>query len=439
MKETYTPAAGNAKQKTTANRERTEERTGWEQRLENGRLTVQLPLPMIEALADTSDVIERMSREVGLLIAKAVLDDEVERKAGARHARTPEAPYRWGAEDGYLVFGGQKVPLERPRLRQGGKEVRLEAYGRLNAPPRMEGAVDHLVVRGVSTRNYQGAVEGFLDSYGIRKSSVSRHFVAASAKQLAELCERPLSALKLAVIVLDGKVYEEATIIVGLGIDETGRKHVLGLWDGATESAETAGGLLKDLHRRGLDLEREYLFVIDGSKALARAIRAQFGAEALVQRCQLHKRRNVKDHLPKKWQGVAEQRLKVAYGLREYEEAREALQKTVHWLRTLSEGAARSLEEGLEETLTLHKLGLPDVLRKTLSSTNVIESCFSHVQHLTRNVKRWRDAQMVRRWVGGMLLVAEKKFRRVRGHKSMPLLLNVLCPQSAVAVRAVEA
>lgn len=435
MRERYTESVGNAKQKTAANKER----AGWAHSLENGRLTVQLPLPLAEVLASSADVIERMSCEVGLLLAQAVLNDEVARKAGRPYAQAPDAPYRWGHEAGFLRFGGQKVPLRRPRLRAGDKEVPLETYARLNAPPRMERAVTNLVVRGVSTRNYAGAVRGFLDSYGIQKSSVSRHFVAASAKQLADLCERPLSALKLAVIVLDGKVYREATLIVGLGLDEAGRKHVLGLWDGASESAEVAGGLLADLHRRGLDMEGPYLFVLDGSKALAKAVRTRFGAGALIQRCQLHKRRNVLEHLPKKWQGVADQRLKVAYGLKDWAEASEALRKTVKWLRTIHEGAARSLEEGLEETLTLHRLELPDVLRKTLASTNVIESCFSHVQHLTRNVKRWRNAQMVRRWVGGMLLVAERKFRRIRGYKSMPLLLNALLPQSVVAVKSVGA
>jgi transposase-like protein len=399
-------------------------------------LTVQLPLPVLEALANTSEVIEQMSRDVGRLIARAVLEDEVERKAGTRYGRTPGRPYRWGSEPGYLVFGGQKVPLDRPRLRQGRQEVPLEAYGRLQAPPRMEQAVSNLVIRGVSTRNYAGAVAGFLDSYGIEKSSVSRHLVAASAKQLAELCERPLAGLKLAAIILDGKVYRETTIVVGLGLDETGQKHVLGLWDGGTESADVVGGLLKDLVRRGLDPARKYLFVLDGSKALAKAIRAQFGADALIQRCQLHKRRNMAEHLPKRWQGVAEQRLKAAYGLREYEAARAELQRTVGWLRTISEGAARSLEEGLEETLTVHRLRLPDVLRRTLSTTNVIESCFAHVQHLTRNVKRWRNGQMVRRWVGGMLLVAERRFRRIRGYKSLPLLLNALLSQGDVVVLA---
>ena len=433
MPKDYPQPAGKGKPRTTAP---IRKELGWTERLETGRLTVQLPLPLLEALTDTSEIIEQMSREVGLLIAKAVLEDEVVRKAGPRHSRTAQAPYRWGGEQGYLVFAGQKVPLRRPRLRCAGREVPLDSYALLSAPARMAQAVDRQVVRGVSMRDYHGLVQGFTDSFGIQKSSVSRHFVAATAQQLAELCERPLEQLKLAVIFLDGKVYKEATVIVGLGLDETGRKHVLGLWDGATENAETVGGLLKDLQRRGLDLGRKYLFVLDGSKALAKAVRSFFGAGALIQRCQLHKRRNVLEHLPPKWQGMAAQRLKVAYGLRDYKEARAALQNTVKWLRTVSEGAARSLEEGLEETLTLHKLKLPEVLRQSLSSTNIIESCFAQVTHLTRNVKRWRDGQMVRRWMGGMLLVAEKKFRRIRGHRSMPLLLNALLPQRAVAVRS---
>jgi transposase-like protein len=338
-----------------------------------------------------------------------------------------------------VVFGGQKLPLRRPRLRHKGQETQLESYALLNAPRRLQAPVLSLMLAGLSTRQYEPAVNGFLESYGIQRSSVSRHFMAASAKQLAELCERGLGELRLVVIVLDGKQYTQGTVIVGLGIDEGGHKHVLGLWDGATENAAVVQGLLGDLERRGLDLGRRYLFVLDGSKALAKAVRAKFGAGALIQRCQLHKRRNVKAHLPEKWQGQAEQRLKAAYGMRQYQEARQELEKTVAWLRTIHEGAARSLEEGLEETLTLHKLGLPELLRQSLSSTNVIESCFSHVQRLARNVKRWRNAQMVRRWMGAALLAAEKRFRRIRGHKSLPLLVQALCPGSAVAVGSVGA
>jgi transposase-like protein len=392
---------------------------------------------MLEILASTADALEQIAGQACLVVAKALLDDEVERRAGPRYARRGPGPYRWGQQQGHLVFGGQKLPLRRPRLREDGKETELESYALLSAARRLQAPVLSLILAGLSTRNYERAVDGFVESYGIQRSSVSRHFVAASAKQLAELCERPLGELKLVAIVLDGKEYTQGTVIVGLGIDEEGHKHVLGLWDGATENAVVVQALLGDLERRGLDMQRRYLFVLDGSKALAKAVRAKFGAGALIQRCQLHKRRNVKAHLPEKWQGQAEQRLKAAYGMRQYEEARQELGKTVEWLRTIHEGAARSLEEGLEETLTLHKLGVPELLRKTLSSTNVIESCFSHVQHQARNVKRWRNAEMVRRWTGAALLAAEKKFRRIRGHKSLPLLLQALCPQSAVAVGSI--
>ena len=435
MKRSYLDAEGKDRTKTAAIRER-QIRYG---EMKEGLLTLQVPLPILEIMDSTRDVLTEVSLEVGRVIAQALLDDEVAQRAGVKHGREPGLAYRWGREGGHVVMAGQKVPLRRPRLRAEGQEVVLSRYGAMKAAERMEGAVTRRLINGVSTRKYGQVVEEVAEGFGIAKSSVSRQFVAATAKQLAELCERPLGNLNLAAILIDGKVYGDLTVIVALGIDQEGRKYALGIWDGATENTTTVTALVKDLERRGLDLKAQYLFVVDGAKALAKGIRSTFGEASLIQRCQLHKRRNVAEHLPAKWQNVAEQRLKVAYGMKSYAEAEEALRKTVAWLRTISEGAARSLEEGLEETLTLHKLDLPDVLRRTLSTTNAIESCLSQVEDLSGRVKRWRSVQMIRRWVGGMLLVAEGKFKRIRGHKSLPVLMDSLLPNGAVAVRAVGA
>jgi transposase-like protein len=363
-----------------------------------------------------------MAQEVGLLIAQAVLEEEVQRKI----ASNPGSLYRWGFEPGSVVLGGQKLPIRRPRLRQQGREVPLESYDYLRDSGRLQQAVHGQVVRGLSTRNYANALEETGRSWGLRRSSVSRQFKVISAQQLAELCARPLGDLRLVALLIDGKVYKEQTVVVALGIDETGHKHVLGLWDGATENAAVCQALLDDLLRRGLDPQRRYLAVLDGSKALAKAVKQTLGTQTPIQRCQFHKKRNVSDHLPGKWQGTARQRLSAAYGMKHYAEALSALKKTVAWLATLSEGAGRSLEEGLEETLTVHRLSLPDILRRSLATTNVIESCFGHIEHLTRNVKRWRNGSMVLRWVGTMLLEAEKKFRRIRGYQALPALTSAL-------------
>ncbi len=432
MKQEYESTARKSNRKSARNRLP----EGWAYQSSQGMMQVQLPLPMIELLQSMPDCLERMARQVGLLLAQSVIEEEVRQLAGDPYHRDGEgAPYRWGQERGYLVFGGQKVPLSRMRLRKNGRELPLESYAALRSGGRMQRAVKDKVVRGVSMRNYAGVVEQFTEAYGIKKSCASRQFVAVSARKVQELCERKLDDLALAALVIDGVQYAGQTIVVALGIGEDGQKHVLGMYDGASENTEVCKGLLEDLIRRGLSPQVKYLFVIDGSKALAAAIKKIFGQGALIQRCQIHKKRNIKEHLPQKHHAVAMMRLNAAYGMESYEEALDALKKTVKWLRSLSESAANSLEEGMEETLTVHQLELPAMLRRTFSSTNCIESCFSRVSHLTRNVKRWRNVVMVRRWVGTMLLEAEKSFRKVRGHRSMPLLLNALVPKPEIEER----
>ena len=211
-----------------------------------------------------------------------------------------------------------------------------------------------------------------------------------------------------------------------MGFTSDGTKHVLGIWSGATENAEVCKGLLNDLIERGLPADRSYLFVLDGSKALSKAVRAVFGDRAEVQRCHVHKERNVISYLPDEYHRMVRQRLHAAWGMTDYGKAKKALLKLVKYLATLSASAARSLEEGLEQTLTVHRLKLPDQLRLTFRTTNPIENCFSSTRHLCRNVKRWRNDDMAVRWAGTMLLEAEKKFRRIRGFREMPFLVSVL-------------
>jgi len=262
--------------------------------------------------------------------------------------------------------------------------------------------------------------------YGIRKSSVSRHWKALSTKKLEEFLSRPLGQLDLAAVMIDGVGFDEYTLVVALGIDSAGRKHVLGVWLGATETAQVSKQLLADLIERGLPEDRPLLFVLDGSKALRKAVKDTFGARAHVQRCQVHKQRNVLDHLPKSHQRVVRMRLRAAWTMKLYADAEAELRKLVDYLEELNPSAAHSLEEGLEDTLTLHRLEVPDSLRRTLRSTNPIENCFSFKPKYCRNVKRWSSGDMVLRWSSAMLLELEKRFRRIRGHKNMPQLLAAL-------------
>jgi transposase-like protein len=395
-------------------------------------LAVRLPLPLVEVWEELQARVEQLAGEAGLKILHGILEEEVTQRVGPPHRPAPAAgAVRWGRQPGYVVFGGQKVALERPRVRtRRGEEVELESYGKLQQDGRMQRAVAERVVCGLSTRKYRRAVQSVLDGYGIRKSSVSRHFVRATAEQLRELCERRVENLNLVALLIDGIEFAGQTLIVALGVEENGLKHVLGLWQGATENATVCKALLEDLVERGLHQERRYLFVIDGSKALRAAVERVFGPRAEVQRCQIHKRRNVKDHLPEGCRADYDRQLRNAYAMASYEDAKAALEKLFRQLERINPSAARSLEEGMEETLTLHRLGVGPLLRRSLATTNIIESCLSTVRHVARNVKRWQGGDHIARWTAAGLLEAEKKFRRVKGYRELKELAGKLNPHS---------
>jgi transposase-like protein len=238
--------------------------------------------------------------------------------------------------------------------------------------------------------------------------------------------ERPLGELRLCTVLIDGTPFRDRQMIVALGINIDGRKTVLGLREGATENAAVVSELLSDLAARGLDFSVPRLYVLDGGKALAAAVRRHAGEAAFIQRCQVHKRRNVVDHLPEEHKPAVKKKLQNAYAMTEYADAKRALERLHRELMELNPSAARSLEEGLEETLTVHRLRVPAQLRRTLASTNVIESAFSIVETVCRNVKRWRAGDHIERWVGSGLLVAERQFRKVQGYRQIPSLLTAL-------------
>jgi putative transposase len=394
------------------------------------QLAMHLPLPLVEVWEELQPQVEHLTGLAGLKIIRAVIEDEVTRRVGPRHH--PEAAsrcLRWGQQSGFVMFAGQKVPVTRPRVRtREGEEVALDNYARLQHDGRRQRAVHEGIVAGLTSRNYHRAVESVLDGYGIEKSSVSREFVAASAAQLKKLCERKLDGLDLVAMLIDGIHLGKQVLVVALGIESNGKKHVLGLWQGATENTVVVKDLLEDLVTRGLDPQRRYLFVIDGAKALRAAIERVFGERAEVQRCQLHKRRNVAEYLPKNAQGDYDRRIRNAYSMTNYAEAKTELQKIFRQLERVNPSAARSLEEGLEETLTVHRLGVGELLRRSLTNTNPIESCLSTVERVARNVKRWHAGDQALRWTATGLLEAERKFRKVKGFRELPVLLHKLNP-----------
>jgi transposase-like protein len=255
------------------------------------------------------------------------------------------------------------------------------------------------MMRGLSTRNYGAVVKDFQSAYGIEKSAVSENFIEASREKVKQLMERPLGELQLCAVLIDGTPFKDRQMIAALGIGCDGGKTVL-------------------------DFSTPRLYILDGGKALHAAVRRHAGEAAFIQRCQVHKKRNVVDHLPEEHKADIKRKLQNAYAMADYADAKRALDRLHHELMDLNPSAARSLEEGLEETLTVHKLRVPDQLRRTLSCTNVIESAFSIVETVCRNVKRWRTGDQVERWVGSGLLVAERQFRKVIGHRQIPLLLS---------------
>jgi len=374
--------------------------------------TLETELPMEELMSRAREGIESLSTQIGLTIIGQVMEAEIQAKVG-RWGQQPAR--RHGRQPGYVIFGGRKVQLERPRLRsRDNKEVGLDSYAAFQGEGKMQQAVERQLIRQCSSRDYAGAIESCLKGYGIKRSSVSRHWKAATTKQLQQLLERPVPR-DLLVLMIDSKFFAGQCVVAAVGIDLEGHKHILGLWHGATENATVVKTLLEDLVSRGLDSERKMLIVIDGAKALRKAVTMIFGQQALVQRCRLHKLRNVLDHLPKEQQPQARWRLQRAWAQRDPKVAERELGKVARWLEPSWPMAAASLNEGLEETLTVQRLKLQRELARVLSNTNVIENCFAQVAHRTGRVKRWQSPQMILRWAATTLLWAERHFRRIKG------------------------
>jgi putative transposase len=399
--------------------------------------TIQMMLPMAGIVGLLQEGVGHLMREAGLLLMMGVMDEEVRHVVGERYAPNAERQAsRWGKEQGYCVVDGQKVPLARTRVRdKANREVRLGSYELFQRSGPLQGAVWDKMMRGLSTRNYAPVVKDFANAYGVEKSAVSEKFIEASREKLKELMERPLGKLQFCAVLIDGTPFRDRQMIVALGIGCDGRKTVLGLREGATENTTVVSALLSELIGRGLDFSLPRLSILDGGKALPAAVRRHAGEAAFIQRCQVHKKRNVIGHLSEEHQADVKRKMRNAYAMVDYGEAKRALDRLHRELMDINPSAARSLEEGLEETLTVHKLRVPEQLRRTLSSTNVIESAFSIVETVCRNVKRWRDGDQIERWVGSGLVVAERQFRKVIGYRHIPLLLSSL--EKVVAKRPV--
>jgi transposase-like protein len=335
-----------------------------------------------------------------------------------------------GHSRGELVLGGRRVAVQRPRARtRDGREVQLESWEQFASEDVLEERAMEQMVIGVTTRKYDRSLEGVgddLETRGTSKSAVSRRFVEGTQKRLQELLGRSLVGLRLVVLMIDGVVVDDRTVLVALGFDADGKKHVLGFREGATENAAGCKALLADLIERGLAVDRAMLVTIDGSKALRRAVLDVLGKAALIQRCQEHKIRNVTDDLPADMQKPIRRAMQDAYRCRDQARAKKLLVNLHRSLESQHPGAASSLLEGLDETLTVVAMDLPEWLERTLATTNCIENVMGTVRRVTRNVKRWKDGRMVMRWMAAGVLEAARGFRKIRGHKGLPRLIAAL-------------
>jgi len=388
----------------------------------------------IQMILPLAEIAQSLRRGVGAFLLHAqlqllmlIMENDVDAMTAPRYERNvAKEAQRWGHEDGSVVINGQKVPVDRPRVRGPEGDVKIGSYELFRRDEEQQKRIWEAITRGLTTRGYGPTVRECEKAFAIEKSAVSEKFVSVSAQKVKELLKRDLSKLRLCALLLDGVEVKRQHLVTALGINEIGDKTILGFHQGASENQAACDGLFADLAGRGLDFKQLHLNIIDGSKALRSAVRKYCGDSSPILRCQLHKRRNIIGHFADEEQPGWDRRLANAYDLRSYREAKAALLRIHDELNRLNPSAARSLEEGLEETLTLHRLKVPLELWKTLRSTNVIESAFSIVRVVCRNVKRWRPGNQIERWVGSGLVVAEKQFRRIDGYRALPGLLAAL-------------
>jgi len=387
-------------------------------------------LPLVDLLVDTRTELLELAVRSGMKVLEAMMEEDRVALCGVRYAHEPQQPAsRAGTVASEVVLGGRKVAVRRPRVRADGHEVALPTFQAMaHTDPLNRRVVEQMLV-GVTTRQYARSLEPIgegMTSRGTSKSAVSRRFVAQTAAQLEQWRARSLADLDLVALLIDGLHVSDHCLVVALGIDATGQKHVLGLWDGATENAALCQSLLANLQSRGLRTDRSLLVILDGSTALHKAVRQMWGEAALIQRCQVHKMRNVLDHLPEDQRAAAQAILTRAYGSTEVAKARRLLHDLARRLEDAYPSAAASVREGLDETLTVLTLRVSERLQRSLATTNAIESLMSRTRHIKHNVKRWRHGKMIVRWVAVGVLEAAKGFRRLKGCADMPTLVATL-------------
>jgi transposase-like protein len=392
-----------------------------------------VPIQLTFATADIAELAQTsvgdLLRSVGKMFMETVMETEVNELVGRRSKLNPgRQAYRWGTESGYCIVDGQRVPIDRPRVRnrQNDKEIPLGSYELFQRASLIHETVWHKIMHGLTMRTYKEVVQQFSEAYGLEKSTTSEHFVEASRLKLEQLSKRSLAHVPLAVMVIDGTIFKGECLVVAIGIDRLGNKVLLGIRQGSTENATVVGELLGELIERGVRFDEPRLYVVDGSKAIRRAILNYAGEAAFIQRCQVHKIRNVTEHLPEQKRHAIKFRMRAAYQMNEAADAKLALLKLHDELLQENPSAAASLAEGLDETLTTLELRVPTRLNRSLSSTNGIESSFSVVERICDQVKRWQGSDHRLRWVASALLFVESRWNKLQGYRHMPILVSAM-------------
>jgi len=367
---------------------------------------------------------------VGLERVRELLQEEVEHLAGQWYQREGRQPgyVRWTSQRGSIYLADQKLPITVPRVRDRlrDQEVPLQSYERLQRPRAVDMGLLHKVLGGLSTREYERCAEAVPEAFGLSASTVSRRFIRASARKLRELSERRLEGYDLVALMLDGKTFAEDEMVIAVGVTITGEKVLLGFVQTATENRKVCAAFLRELVERGLRFDLGLLVVTDGAKGLQAAVREVFEAAAVLQRCQWHKRENVLEYLPERHRATFRRKLQAAYEHPTYEKAKRALGKVRAELVLLNASAAASLDEGLEETLTLHRLGIFHELGTSLKTTNALESIHARVESRTAKVDHWRNSEQKQRWLATALLDLEPRLRRIRNYRALPLLREAI-------------
>ncbi len=373
--------------------------------------------------------------EVGRMMAETIMYIEREEISGPEYRPLSSEIKKWASQGGSIYLGDQKISVEHPRLRGKKKEIAIESYQKLKEPGAFSEELLCKILRGISAQRYQETVIEAAGAFGVSASSVSRHIVAVTTGKLKEFKERSLSDFSTFAVFIDTVHRAGQAFMVALGIDTEGRKQVLGFWEGATENNEVCRELLADMERRGLKISKKVLWVTDGGKGIIKVLKDRFGKKLIHQRCTIHKDRNIQRHLAKRYRKEAHRRFRTALEQTSYKDARQMLLEFERWLRGINESAADSLLEAIEEILTLQRLKVPALLRKTLHSTNPIESMFSTVRDCEGNIKRYRGSRMSQRWLAAVCLHCEKGFKRVKGYRGIKEVVRRIGVEQAEEVK----